>query len=626
MKAVKMIADTSDAAKAAHAAKAAPSAKAAPAGSARGLCYSAISEGNTSREDIVTHCLEHDAEGQFHRKKILKALSNEILRVRVPLWATSDGGEYSLTEAGMRDGKDDDVEEQDEEEQIEADEDEEDEDEEAEDDDDEKEDRRRSMLAIGSVRWLVHRALCAGHSERSDIVDAVSARRRSGWARRQERECIVTVLGREKRFDGRALWSQDGTAYALTEEGEELRPSEETMAEEATELEAALAMRRTLPSQKVHMSDDDAIAALPQVAAPDPSPVAAPAADHEPSLVREKCFVPSPAAASPQKLRTGGGAGRVQLMARFVKPACIMPDCDGKPAPTGLHMLTCGACGVCWQSSWWHAFLTSQPPPPPRGTVSGMPMSVPQAAFQEQAAGQPTSPSSDPAPPPKDESSGPSKLVPPPPPGWLWPFDGEQIEVLVDLDGEAGEDEGAAGAAAAAGADGGTSSAFWCMATVGAVLVDGWFSALITLPDGSDEWTDWFTWQEETVDWRRTRRERQAVKANVASPKGKRKADGGGPSSITAPSLQEHALVNSIKAHKRLERAERRSSPDKRSPLAASKSDDDPWMLVGGAGIDVVPLSRIRADAQAKRLADRKRPRELAHLQDFFTNGPKGIP
>jgi len=35
------------------------------------------------------------------------------------------------------------------------------------------------------------------------------------------------------------------------------------------------------------------------------------------------------------------------------------------------------------------------------------------------------------------------------------------------------------------------------------VLVDGQFAARIELPDGSDRWEDWFTWQEEGSDWRR---------------------------------------------------------------------------------------------------------------------------
>ena len=47
---------------------------------------------------------------------------------------------------------------------------------------------------------------------------------------------------------------------------------------------------------------------------------------------------------------------------------------------------------------------------------------------------------------------------------------------------------------------------------------------------------------------------------------------------------------------------------------------------MGGAGIDEVPLGRLRAEALEKRRAERKRPRELAHLADYFTNGRKGLP
>jgi hypothetical protein len=43
----------------------------------------------------------------------------------------------------------------------------------------------------------------------------------------------------------------------------------------------------------------------------------------------------------------------------------------------------------------------------------------------------------------------------------------------------------------------------WVKAKVLAVLIDGTFQARIELPDGSDQWEDWFSWQEEGKDWRR---------------------------------------------------------------------------------------------------------------------------
>ena len=43
----------------------------------------------------------------------------------------------------------------------------------------------------------------------------------------------------------------------------------------------------------------------------------------------------------------------------------------------------------------------------------------------------------------------------------------------------------------------------WVQATVLVMLVNGQFQARIELPDGSDQWEDWFTWQEEGADWRR---------------------------------------------------------------------------------------------------------------------------
>jgi len=77
--------------------------------------------------------------------------------------------------------------------------------------------------------------------------------------------------------------------------------------------------------------------------------------------------------------------------------------------------------------------------------------------------------------------AGPS--VPPPPTGWSWPVDGESIEVEVQASDEV--------------------PPAWIASTVLQVLVDGQFEARIVLPDGSDQWEDWFSWQEEGTDWRR---------------------------------------------------------------------------------------------------------------------------
>ena len=68
-------------------------------------------------------------------------------------------------------------------------------------------------------------------------------------------------------------------------------------------------------------------------------------------------------------------------------------------------------------------------------------------------------------------------FVPPPPPpdGWVFPAEGERIDVEV------------------AAEDGGDSA--WVTAEVLRVLVDGSFLARIELPDLSDAWEDWFTWQ-----------------------------------------------------------------------------------------------------------------------------------
>ena len=44
------------------------------------------------------------------------------------------------------------------------------------------------------------------------------------------------------------------------------------------------------------------------------------------------------------------------------------------------------------------------------------------------------------------------------------------------------------------------------------------------------------------------------------------------------------------------------------------------------SGIDSVSLSKLKREAQARKLAEKKRPRELSMLADYFTNGKIGIP
>ena len=43
-------------------------------------------------------------------------------------------------------------------------------------------------------------------------------------------------------------------------------------------------------------------------------------------------------------------------------------------------------------------------------------------------------------------------------------------------------------------------------------------------------------------------------------------------------------------------------------------------------GIDESRLTKLRKEADERRQCERKRPRELAHLADYFENGVKGIP
>ena len=91
------------------------------------------------------------------------------------------------------------------------------------------------------------------------------------------------------------------------------------------------------------------------------------------------------------------------------------------------------------------------------------------------------------APAPTVEASPPSPAsatvgpTQPPPPSWLFPFEKMPIEVQV-------EDEEAGGTR-------------WVAATVQSVHLDSTFSAEIHEADGT--WVDWFTWEDEDVDWRR---------------------------------------------------------------------------------------------------------------------------
>ena len=65
----------------------------------------------------------------------------------------------------------------------------------------------------------------------------------------------------------------------------------------------------------------------------------------------------------------------------------------------------------------------------------------------------------------------------------MWPYEGEVIEVEVQASDDA--------------------PPVWVASEVLMVLVDGQFQARIALPDGSDQWEDWFSWQDEGTDWRR---------------------------------------------------------------------------------------------------------------------------
>ena len=62
----------------------------------------------------------------------------------------------------------------------------------------------------------------------------------------------------------------------------------------------------------------------------------------------------------------------------------------------------------------------------------------------------------------------------------------------------------------------------WRTAHVAAVLVDGWFNARMV---HDDDWVDWFTWQEEGIDWRRRSTGGAGAKRKLSE--GKARVDGG---------------------------------------------------------------------------------------------------
>ena len=102
--------------------------------------------------------------------------------------------------------------------------------------------------------------------------------------------------------------------------------------------------------------------------------------------------------------------------------------------------------------------------------------------------------------PPPPAGGGAFASAPPPPAGWAWPTEGERIEVEVE-----GSDE---------------SPPAWIPSRVLQVLVDGQFQARIELPDGSDAWDDWFSWQDEGTDWRRKAASTKGKKRKPAGAKG----------------------------------------------------------------------------------------------------------
>jgi hypothetical protein len=98
-----------------------------------------------------------------------------------------------------------------------------------------------------------------------------------------------------------------------------------------------------------------------------------------------------------------------------------------------------------------------------------------------------------------DDESGPEHEGPsaPPPIDWIWPFEGQKVEVEIEIGG----------------------GSVWLPATIQVMCQDSSFSAEIEGQDGT--WIDWFTWEEEGTDWRRTA-DCKGFRLPVAAPSVKR--------------------------------------------------------------------------------------------------------
>ena len=98
-----------------------------------------------------------------------------------------------------------------------------------------------------------------------------------------------------------------------------------------------------------------------------------------------------------------------------------------------------------------------------------------------------------------DDESGPEHEGPsaPPPLDWIWPFEGQKVEVEIEIGG----------------------GSVWLPATIQVMCQDSSFSAEIEGQDGT--WIDWFTWEEEGTDWRRTA-DCKGFRLPVAAPSVKR--------------------------------------------------------------------------------------------------------
>ena len=311
----------------------------------------------------------------------------------------------------------------------------------------------RTALGEAAPGWLVGRAgLLSAGSGRQQVVFSAGAQPADGASTADARNEHWLAL-RELQRCGKAEWGGGSGAAAAAPES---IAAQETGESGVVVLDVDRALRQLQQAQPSRMGIPD----LPLVSAQ---------TSQDALAADEKFHAAQAYAAANGKRPAGGGAAPAKKKrsvgtADEIMAVVAVPDNDGKAAKKRIRTPG-GGMGAAAK----------------RMGSAALPAAPPVAM-----------------PPPLSADAAPGRLAPPPPPaGWVWPHEGEVIEVEVDEEGI---------------------PITWHKAKVIAVLIDGWFSAHITTPQDAIGWDDWFTWREEGTDWRRPKPPKLAT---LASPKPK---------------------------------------------------------------------------------------------------------